>query len=70
MKPHKIDLADFQKWREIEEVMFANSTREKKRLVVDLHGNIKVLVENKVIWQGTQPFAAVEFYNSITEKIC
>ena len=44
------------------------STRENKRLVCSLNGNIKVLVANEVVWQGTQPFSAIEAYNEITEK--
>lgn len=67
-KSHTIELADFQHWLEEESMTFASSTRERKRLVVTLRGNIQIFVGNVIVWQGQQPYSAVEKYNSITEK--
>lgn len=68
MKSHKIELEDLQKWIEQEDVTFASSTRERKRLVATLNGRLKVIVAGKTVWEGIQPFSAVEAYNSITQK--
>jgi hypothetical protein len=68
MKHHEITLEGLQEFISEEEVSFAYSTRENKRLVCTLKGTLKVKVGNKVVWQGMQPFTAVEKYNGITEK--
>ena len=68
LKPHVVTLEEFQDWYAKEDVLFASSSRENKRLVCSLNGNIKVLVASEVVWQGTQPFSAIEAYNEITEK--
>lgn len=65
---HQVTLEEFQDWYAKEDVLFASSSRERKRLVCSLNGTIKVLVAGKVVWQGIQPYAAVEAYNGITEK--
>ena len=68
LKPHEVTLTEFQDWHSKEEVLFASSSRENKRLYCSLNGNIKILVAGEVVWQGIQPFSAVEAYNAITEK--
>lgn len=68
MKPHEIEFEELQKWYESEEVTFASSTRERKRLSCTLKGNFIVRVAGDIKWQGVQPFAAVEAYNAITKK--
>ena len=68
IKPHVVTIEEFQDWYSKEDVLFASSSRENKRLVCSLNGNIKVLVAGKVVWQGTQPYSAIEAYNEITEK--
>ena len=68
LKPHTVTLEEFQDWYAKEDVLFASSSKENKRLVCSLNGNIKVLVAGEVVWQGTQHFSAVEAYNGITEK--
>lgn len=65
---HTIELQDLQEWIETEDVTFASSSRERKRLVATLNGGLKVIVGGKVVWEGCQPFSAIEVYNSITEK--
>jgi len=68
LKPHTVTLEEFQDWYAKEDVLFASSSRENKRIVCSLNGNIKVIVAGEVVWQGTQPFSAIEAYNEITEK--
>jgi hypothetical protein len=65
---HTIELKDLQEWIETEDVTFASSSRERKRLVATLNGGLKVIVAGTVVWEGCQPFSAIEVYNSITEK--
>lgn len=68
MKPHEIDFRAFQSWLEDAEIEFASSTREYKSLRVSTKGNMIVRVAGMIVWQGIQPYAAVEAYNAITEK--
>ncbi len=63
-----INLAELQQWLAEEDVTFASSTRERKRLTATFNGTLKVMVAGKTVWQGIQPFSAVEAYNAITEK--
>ena len=67
-KHHEITINEFQDWRYKEEVVFAFSSREAKRLVCTLSGNIKVTVGGKTVWEGVQPYLAVEAYNAIAEE--
>lgn len=64
-KHHEIDLEGFQSWLDEAELLFAFSTRERKKLVVSAKGNIMVKVNDKVVWRGVQPYSAVEEYNKI-----
>jgi hypothetical protein len=64
----EINLEDLQKWYESEEVTYASSTRERKSLTCTLKGNFIVRVAGSIVWQGVQPFSAVEAYNSVTKK--
>jgi hypothetical protein len=64
----KIEFEELQKWYESEEVTFASSTRERKRLTCTLKGTFIVRVAGNIVWQGVQPFAAVEAYNNVTQK--
>jgi len=68
MKPQTIELKDFQNWIETEYVTYASSVRERKRLVANLKGGLKVIVAGTTVWEGTDPSLAIEAYNSITEK--
>jgi len=67
-KHHTVELSDLQKFISDDYLTFANSTRERKSLICTLNGSLKIFVGHKVIWEGIQPFAAVEKYNSITEE--
>jgi predicted Rdx family selenoprotein len=66
-KHHVIRLEDLQEWLAAEELTFASSTRERKRLVCTTKGTLKVYVAGSLVWQGMQPYSAVEAYNAITE---
>ena len=68
MKAHQITLAELQEWYLDQEVLFASSSRERKRLVCTLNGGYIVRVAGNIVWQGVQPFAAVEAYNAIVDK--
>lgn len=67
-KHHEVTLKEFQDWYANQDVLFASSSRERKRLVCSLNGVIKVIVAGKIVWQGIQPFSAIEAYNNITEE--
>ena len=67
-KHHTVELSELQDWLTKEYAEFAFSTKENKRLICHLNGNLEVLVGGKSIWLGTQPYAAAEAYNSVTEK--
>lgn len=49
------------------EIMFASSSRERKRLFVTVDGIFKISVAGEVKFRCTNPEDAVEAYNSITE---
>jgi hypothetical protein len=68
MKHHEIDLEGLVSWLNETDVTFASSTRERKRLTANLRGGLTITVAGKIVWQGIQPFAAVEAYNNITQK--
>ena len=65
MKHHEIDLEGLQSWYDENEVMFAMSTAERKKLMCSMRGTFRIYVNDKLVWQGMQPFSAVEKYNSI-----
>jgi superfamily II DNA or RNA helicase len=68
MKSHTIELAELQKSLEEECLTLASSRRERKMLVANLNGGLKVIVNGKVVWEGVHPYYAVEAYNNVTEK--
>lgn len=67
-KHHEIELEPLQEWINSNEIVYASSSRENKRLVFTMNGYFKLIVTGKVVWQGTQPYSAVERYNEITDK--
>lgn len=67
-KPHTVELKELQEWLQSAELIFASSSRERKKLVAVPTGGFIVYVAGEVKWMGIQPFSAVEAYNSITEK--
>ena len=46
---------------------FASSTRldRKKDLQVGVNGQIYVIVDNNIVWQGLSPMTAINEYNKI-----
>lgn len=68
MKAHEIELQELIKWHEETVSTFAYSSRERKSLVCSLKGGFRVIVNGEVVWEGMQPFSAVEAYNNITEE--
>jgi len=69
MKHHEIEFSEFQKWFETVEITYANSTRERKSLSCTLKGNFIVRVYKDIVWQGVQPYSALEAYNNITKEL-
>jgi len=63
-KPHIITLELFQEWLMKNETVYASSLPDKK-LTVTMSGGYKVYKNGELYWQGMQPFAAIEKYNSI-----
>jgi len=63
-----INFKELQEFISTDDVEYCHSARENKRLVVTFNGNIKVTVAGKTVWEGNQPFLAVEAYNKITDK--
>lgn len=51
-----------------QEVTYASSARENKKLVLVFPGGYKVYHNFKCVYEGIQPHPAVEAYNAITEK--
>jgi hypothetical protein len=68
MKHHEIDLEGLLKWKEEQDVLYASSSRERKRLSVTLNGHYQVTLAGEVKYKGSDPDLAVLYYNKITEK--
>lgn len=68
MKTHTITLEEVQEFLNSQDITIARSNRERKRLSVDLHGNLEVTVAGKEVYRGLQPSDAVRAYNKVTEK--
>ncbi len=58
-------LEDFVKWYNEKEVQYAVNTKTGAKMIVHLNGNIQVFKNEKLVWQGIQPFSAIEAYNEI-----
>jgi hypothetical protein len=58
------DLVEFQNTRSIT-FLYRSEKKHSKSLKCTLRGNYEVLENDKVIFETTQPFAAIEKYNSI-----
>lgn len=61
-------LSDLQKFIDSEDVTYASSSRERKKLTCDLKGCLRVTVAHKLVYEGINPSDAINAYNSITEK--
>lgn len=62
-EPHKIELDGLQAWKAEAKLLYASSSAEPKRLYCTLNGTFELEYKGQIIWQGIQPFAAVEAYN-------
>lgn len=63
-----ISAEDFRIWLNEMNLTYAKSHRERKRMVVNLRGDIVITVSGKTEWIGTDIDNAVDAYNNITEK--
>ena len=68
MKHNEVTIEDLSKFIQEEDVTFANSPRENKRLACCLDGYLQVFHRNEIVWRGKRMDLAVDKYNSITEK--
>ena len=64
-KPHIIELEGLQEWINENEALYASSTSPNKRLTMTMRGGFKLYHNREVVWEGIQPFRAIEKYNSI-----
>ena len=64
----EINKEDLEKFLSSEDVTYASSTRECKRLYINLHGVIHVTAAHKLIYAGVSTETAVKIYNGITKK--
>lgn len=62
-KPHQIELSELQNWLLENKALYASDGN--KRLLVNMSGGFEITVKNEVVWEGMQPFAAVEKYNDL-----
>jgi predicted Rdx family selenoprotein len=62
-KPHLIDLKELQDWMLKEEMLYA--TDGTKKLTINTAGSFTIRVKGEIVWQGIQPFSAVEKYNEL-----
>lgn len=69
--PHTIEVKDVFDFMASDwgRVLFASSSRERKRMWVDVMGNFIVEVDGVEVHKGAQAVAAVDAYNAITERI-
>jgi hypothetical protein len=65
---NQLELPDLQKFIDTEDVTYASSSRERKKLTCDLKGCLRVTVAHKLVYEGINPSDAVKAYNAITEK--
>lgn len=63
-KPHLINVNDLQEWLGKTEVQYA-SDMPLKKLTVTTSGGFKLYHNGVVVWEGIQPYRAVEKYNEL-----
>jgi hypothetical protein len=59
-----VDLTQFQEWKAKHRLLYSFCKKRNVRLWVYLNGNMAVEKEGKIIWQGIQPWNAVEEFNN------
>lgn len=64
-KPHIIELEPLQEWMATHETLYAVCSEQHKKLTITCNGTFKLYHNNEVVWQGIQPFRAMENYNAI-----
>jgi hypothetical protein len=61
----QLDLKEFQEALVNFESIYASDISSKKRLVITGDGGIRIYQNNEIVWEGMQPYRAIEKYNSI-----
>lgn len=62
-KPKILELSDLQEWLLTTELLYARDGN--KKLVTIPLGGFRIYQAGEMVWQGIQPYAAVEKYNSL-----
>jgi hypothetical protein len=66
-KPHTVRVRAMTRWLWGRSEVFASSTRENKKIEVELRrGRYRVHHGKRIVYQGDSPTLAVEAYNAIT----
>ncbi len=64
LKPLTINLKELNEFRDTETLLYARCFTGKE-LRLTCHGGIQVCKDGKILYQSTQPYPAVEFFNSL-----
>lgn len=62
----EIKSEDLCEWQQKNWMVYASSTKERKKLVCSLSGYFEVIVGNAIVWRGRDAGGATNKYNSIT----
>ena len=62
---HVIEITELLEFKDANEVIYASSSSESKKFTLSLHGGYRVYVENKLKFESSQPYPAIEYYNNI-----
>jgi hypothetical protein len=62
---HAINLTDFENWLNTQSYVYACDSSSKKKIAVDLRGNIKIYKEMVVVADTTDRTFAIETYNNL-----
>lgn len=64
-KSHKIELEDLREFMLENQVLFASSSKEPKRLYINLRGSFEVWHNKEIVMETMQASDAVNKYNEI-----
>lgn len=65
-----LKFSDFQEWKEKTLFLYASGTDRNGKMVqilCSLNNNIIVRRSGETVWQGMQPFAAIEKFNDLIQ---
>ena len=62
---HQIDIEGLTEWVADQEILFASSSKEQKRLYVTMNGNYKVYHKGELVLETSMAYGAVKKYNEL-----